>query len=1285
MLDSTRRSAVTGWGDLECPAGQLTARANPLCSGAVVHVRTVNTLPEGGRPLSRTGPSGAPAARVISRRAVEPAWIPVRCCDRAAVAHAPPVCRGGRTATGYGLSEPARCPSARAGCSPVGAYRRGLAGLCSSLPVALRCVSGSERRRATQRCRPRVGAMASPPTTAAGSASRAALYDLPDPASIDDWAALMRPATGRLELVKVSRLTGRLSVRPVTVWVHCGVHYQPCRGSAEPCEAPKPGELPSTAEHSRHFGHVPLRRTGANGKDTFTVDVFRTDSSIVLSSLRDRWVVEIKEAVTENVLLRLCATSEEVAERWRKELRMRAAPLVVLMALPATTAGAAGADLVPVARSSRLEARRECLAKTLAEVAVQLFDSSMTATATAVAGVVTAEETYDLATSAGPLAGAALGALVFGFRVAVAVSAAAQDTADAATDLNEFRSTLTDHLLPVLRDLGRNPDDAVMGMINQLGELVGDMEMMAGEFHHALRSVRRRWFVALRATCHGMGVGDGMSVQLQALRTRSKETLCQVQVKLQSETFAVAKQTQKTVQVLAAAPVEAARKDLPSLPEGVYVDWTDDSSPAVRLLKAVMDRSQPSGFCTALCALGMGGVGKTVSSLLVARQVRETDEGRRRFSDGVHWVQLSQKSCEIDVVKRMCDLATNLKGSVVGAPDIDMAGRHLQGELANRKCLVIVDDVWEYRWAAHFSAAFEGQTTSSLVVSTRDRRVVSMLADDHVVEVRTLSEPVAKEVLTRAMRHAPDRAAISERHLQQAVSLCSGHALALSVMGALFHKLGGEESLRLVRSRAALLQQSLPTSEHARTYASLRACLSASHEVLKRHDDEGEVCRRHFRALCVLRTKELLPWRALAALWDVDTFEAVTEIAGQLRELSLVQLEGEQSDKEAFRLGLHDLVVEFVRGLVRMRPEERDGFPCRLLDGYCSHNKVNETMEPGPLGDAGATFRPLWKLPQDGYIEHAVCHLLHAGGAQQQRELLVMLHDMRFIAWRVKLGEGACGVYRADIRGRGVAVLDRVATVVEGAMVDQALPMEMRLKQAAFEVAERCNSMLTGGGGSFEQNLLAHLCRTARAYLGKPAVELFGRSRLVMPAELRVFPGSRPYPCICPLTSATGDRLLVAAVNGNNLEVRTVDDGSRVALLKGHTDNVSCLAVVDGGGDGIEPRVVSGSEDGTVRVWDVEKQCIVHSLKGDSAWLAMSSWPRDASGDGASSGLLGGAVALVAGDGTCTLVNTRSGKSHHLVCPRDVLNVCCFIGGRMAFGTRSGGVFCGRVDWDGAV
>lgn len=76
MLDSTRRSAVTGWGGLECPAGQLTARANPLCSGAVVHVRTVNTLPEGGRPLSRTGPSGAPAARVISRRAVEPAWIP---------------------------------------------------------------------------------------------------------------------------------------------------------------------------------------------------------------------------------------------------------------------------------------------------------------------------------------------------------------------------------------------------------------------------------------------------------------------------------------------------------------------------------------------------------------------------------------------------------------------------------------------------------------------------------------------------------------------------------------------------------------------------------------------------------------------------------------------------------------------------------------------------------------------------------------------------------------------------------------------------------------------------------------------------------------------------------------------------------------------------------------------------------------------------------------------------------------------------------------------------------
>lgn len=48
-----------------------------------------------------------------------------------------------------------------------------------------------------------------------------------------------------------------------------------------------------------------------------------------------------------------------------------------------------------------------------------------------------------------------------------------------------------------------------------------------------------------------------------------------------------------------------------------------------------------------------------------------------------------------------------------------------------------------------------------------------------------------------------------------------------------------------------------------------------------------------------------------------------------------------------------------------------------------------------------------------------------------------------------------------------------------------------------------------------------------------------------------------------------------------------------IYTLAGHTSTIRCIKVLDG-----RPIAVSGSRDGTVKVWDIENGRIMHSLAG---------------------------------------------------------------------------------------
>jgi hypothetical protein len=124
------------------------------------------------------------------------------------------------------------------------------------------------------------------------------------------------------------------------------------------------------------------------------------------------------------------------------------------------------------------------------------------------------------------------------------------------------------------------------------------------------------------------------------------------------------------------------------------------------LVALLLERKASSG--DPILVKGPGGAGKSTLALdacYVAEVVRE-------FSGGVLWATLGEKP---DVGTVLAGLYKLLTGHPAGEIGAEALGRALASELAGRKCLIVVDDVWRPETLRPF-LALEGPR---LIVTTR--------------------------------------------------------------------------------------------------------------------------------------------------------------------------------------------------------------------------------------------------------------------------------------------------------------------------------------------------------------------------------------------------------------------------------------------------------------------------------------------------------------------------------------------------------------------------------------
>jgi hypothetical protein len=149
---------------------------------------------------------------------------------------------------------------------------------------------------------------------------------------------------------------------------------------------------------------------------------------------------------------------------------------------------------------------------------------------------------------------------------------------------------------------------------------------------------------------------------------------------------------------------------------------------ALKNLLLAPDRTQPVAIATALS--GAGGFGKTT----LAAALCHDEDILENFDDGILWVTLGQTP---DVLGALVTAYAALTGERPGFASIEDAAFQLGQKLAERTCLLVVDDVWDRRRPAH--AGRPPYSVNSVAVTPDGKRAVSA-SDDKTLKVWDLGD-----------------------------------------------------------------------------------------------------------------------------------------------------------------------------------------------------------------------------------------------------------------------------------------------------------------------------------------------------------------------------------------------------------------------------------------------------------------------------------------------------------------------------------------------------------------
>ncbi|MBZ0279540.1 MAG: TIR domain-containing protein, partial [Anaerolineae bacterium] len=588
---------------------------------------------------------------------------------------------------------------------------------------------------------------------------------------------------------------------------------------------------------------------------------------------------------------------------------------------------------------------------------------------------------------------------------------------------------------------------------------------------------------------------------------------------------------------------------------------------ALRDLLLDADRQNPLAITTAL--KGAGGFGKTT----LAAALCHDEAVQTAFDDGILWATLGEQP---DVLGALTKLYAALTGERPAFVDAEDAANNLADKLADRDCLIVIDDAWN---TAHLRPFLRGGERCARLITTRIMDV-ALEAEAQPLTVDEMETDEAAQMLLAGIKPAPTDPEPFRRLAQRlgewplALKLANG-----ALRKRILRRDTPEKAARWLedelRTDGVQVLKSDDANQRGR---SAGATLEITFQML---DEPERIDLRHrFTTLGVFYEDTDIPLTALAALWGCSTREA-ERYATRLDDLSLLL----RLDLESGTIRLHDVIRQYALSQLT----DVNAQHARLLDGW---------GDPYALPD---TFAWTW------YIYH----LREAG-----RDLNERLLDFSWL--RAKLLATNPNALLADfdlalspVEGQGVRLSkDDHKTLL---LLQSAVRMSLHVLAAD---PRQLPAQLNGR--------LAH-------HRTQPAIAQFLDSLEPLPgtyfpinthpthlpaggALLRTLSGHSG--AVSGATALPDGRFLswAGGLGSTDHTLRLwANDGSPITALAGHSESVDgALALPDG-------RFLSWSYDHTLRLWANDVSSIT-SLEGHSSYVfgaialpdgRFLSWSRD--------------------------------------------------------------------------
>lgn len=513
---------------------------------------------------------------------------------------------------------------------------------------------------------------------------------------------------------------------------------------------------------------------------------------------------------------------------------------------------------------------------------------------------------------------------------------------------------------------------------------------------------------------------------------------------------------------------------------------------------------------------GMSGIGKSGLATAFAhdRKVRSA------FPNGIVWVTAGRKPSLFELYRAV---GIALGDELRNYRDESTARQNAQHMLQDKKCLLILDDVWELLVGRAFRDLIHG-TPARLLITTRNLQINDVLnANEYRLDLIGPSQAV-DYLRSWVGRDDPDLVKVAQK---------LGYLfLALKLAGARMKKdglIGAEYLATFDRvSRMKIDRQSTDRED------SLEASIALSVDAAFMDEEEKLL----YHTFGIFQEDATIPQQTILQLWaylrpNVDTFD-LSEILTALVDLALVE---RHEDKT---ITLHNLLHSYAREKLGERyiQTHQD-----LLDSY----RVEQWHELPP----GEPY--LWR--------NIAYHLTET----KQTDILCAL--LLCFDWlQAKLDATDANALLSDFAG---LTDDEPLRLLESAISMSAHAITDDKHQLAGQLVGRLI------GHSANHPKLASFVEQARAYENYPA--LLPQLPTLTPAGGPLI-RTIPLQGTCNAMAFTDDGDHAIVVDRNHIRVFEIATGTLLTDFAQHTERVSAVAVKD-------DIVASGDGEGTVKVW----------------------------------------------------------------------------------------------------